>query len=106
MEFLNNSAFEENSGSQESWLSPLPGATKYIPFLDLQSQGSQMFTRRATSGAFPLIILSSKGANTASKAGPDGRIRWPGCLATEFESVKSLLGGTAPKFKSDGRIRY
>ncbi|PLW28845.1 hypothetical protein PCANC_18398 [Puccinia coronata f. sp. avenae] len=106
MEFLNDSAFEENSGSQESWLSPLPGTAKYIPFLDSQTQGLQMFTRRATSGAFPLIIPSSKGANTASKAGLDGRIRWPGFLATEFESVENLLGGTAPKFKSDGRIRY
>jgi hypothetical protein len=27
-------------------------------------------------------------------------------LATEFESVDNLLGGTAPEFKSDGRIRY
>ncbi|PLW47023.1 hypothetical protein PCASD_03940 [Puccinia coronata f. sp. avenae] len=43
---------------------------------------------------------------TASKAGSDGRIRWPRCLATKFESVDNLLGGTAPEFKSDGRIRY
>jgi hypothetical protein len=30
----------------------------------------------------------------------------PGCLATEFELVDNLLGGTAPKFKSDGCIQY
>jgi hypothetical protein len=68
MEFLNDAAFEENSGSQEFWLSPLPGATKYIPLLDLQTQGLQMFTRRAASGAFPLIIPSSKGADPKQNA--------------------------------------
>ncbi|PLW05842.1 hypothetical protein PCANC_28615 [Puccinia coronata f. sp. avenae] len=42
---------------------------------------------------------------TASKAGSDGRIRWPRCLATKFESVDNLLGGTAPEFKSDGPLQ-
>jgi hypothetical protein len=65
MEFLNNAAFEDNRGTQESWLSPLPGATKYVPFLDSQTQGSQVFTRSAAalSGAFPLIIPTRNGAN-------------------------------------------
>ncbi|PLW57473.1 hypothetical protein PCANC_02617 [Puccinia coronata f. sp. avenae] len=51
-------------------------------------------------------LLNSCYDLTASKAGSDGRIRWPGFLATEFELVDNLLGGTAPEFKSDGRIRY
>ncbi|PLW13341.1 hypothetical protein PCASD_08856 [Puccinia coronata f. sp. avenae] len=65
MEFLNNAAFEDNRGTQESWLSPLPGATKYVPFLDSQTQGSQVFTRSAAalSGAFPLIIPTRNGAD-------------------------------------------
>ncbi|PLW08047.1 hypothetical protein PCASD_24804 [Puccinia coronata f. sp. avenae] len=71
-------------------------------------------------------------ALTASNAGSDGRIqvyigcshpiqtrapghrvnqepiqtRWPNARATEFESVNDSLGGPAPEFESDGRIRY
>ncbi|PLW28345.1 hypothetical protein PCASD_17450 [Puccinia coronata f. sp. avenae] len=69
---------------------------------------------------------------TASNAGSDGRIRvyigcshpiqtrapghrvnqepiqtrWPNARATKFESVNDSLGGPAPEFESDGRIRY
>ncbi|PLW45379.1 hypothetical protein PCASD_03095 [Puccinia coronata f. sp. avenae] len=32
--------------------------------------------------------------------------RWPNARATEFESVNDSLGGPAPEFESDGRIRY
>ncbi|PLW43699.1 hypothetical protein PCASD_08293 [Puccinia coronata f. sp. avenae] len=57
-------------------------------------------------GATDLFIINHKLILTASAAGSDGRIQWPGCLATEFELVDNLLGGTAPKFKLDGRIRF
>ncbi|PLW29949.1 hypothetical protein PCASD_18897 [Puccinia coronata f. sp. avenae] len=69
---------------------------------------------------------------TASNAGSDGRIRvyigcshpiqtrapghrvnqepiqtrWPNARATKFESVNDSLGGPAPEFESDGRVRY
>ncbi|PLW14012.1 hypothetical protein PCASD_23163 [Puccinia coronata f. sp. avenae] len=73
MEFLNEAAFEEEYGSQESWLSPTPGAKKYVPFFDLQTQtqclqvqtqglqvvqGSQVIPRSVAAllGGFPLII--------------------------------------------------
>jgi hypothetical protein len=58
MEYLNHAAFEENSDLQESWLTPLPGATKYISFLDSQTQGLQVVTRSTVPAleAFPLII--------------------------------------------------
>ncbi|PLW56347.1 hypothetical protein PCANC_04066 [Puccinia coronata f. sp. avenae] len=32
--------------------------------------------------------------------------RWPNSRATEFELVNDSLGGPAPEFESDGRIRY
>ncbi|PLW24080.1 hypothetical protein PCASD_07850 [Puccinia coronata f. sp. avenae] len=72
MEFLNNTAFEENCGTQDSWLTPLPGATKYVPFLDSQTQGSQLVTRSAAtlSGAFPLILPTRTGANPKQNAPP------------------------------------
>jgi hypothetical protein len=65
IEYLNDAAFGEDSGSQESWLAPSPGTTKYTSFLDSQTQGSQVFTRSAAtpSGAFPLILLTRTGAN-------------------------------------------
>ncbi|PLW09936.1 hypothetical protein PCANC_23806 [Puccinia coronata f. sp. avenae] len=70
--------------------------------------------------------------HTASNAGSDGRIqvyigcshpiqtrapghrvnqepiqtRWPNARATKFESVNDSLGGPAPEFESDGRVRY
>ncbi|PLW24446.1 hypothetical protein PCASD_11581 [Puccinia coronata f. sp. avenae] len=70
MEYLNNAAFDDNSESQESWLTPLPGATKYIPFLDSQTQGSQVLSRSATasSGAFPLIVPTRNVSNPIQNA--------------------------------------
>ncbi|PLW36479.1 hypothetical protein PCANC_19245 [Puccinia coronata f. sp. avenae] len=73
-----------------------------------------------------------KPQHTASNAGSDGRIRvyigcshpiqtrapghrvnqepiqtrWPNARATKFELVNDSLGGPAPEFESDGRIRY
>ncbi|PLW32441.1 hypothetical protein PCANC_22784 [Puccinia coronata f. sp. avenae] len=32
--------------------------------------------------------------------------RWPNARATKFESVNDSLGGPAPEFESDGRVRY
>ncbi|PLW23494.1 hypothetical protein PCASD_13626 [Puccinia coronata f. sp. avenae] len=75
MEYLNDTAFDNNSESQESWLTPLPGATKYIPFLDSQTQGSpvqgsQVLARSAaaSSGAFPLIVPTRNVSNPFQNA--------------------------------------
>ena len=75
MEYLNNAAFDDNGESQESWLTPLPGATKYIPFLDSQTQGSpvqgsQVLARSAAAslGAFPLIVLTRNVSNPNQNA--------------------------------------
>ncbi|PLW23469.1 hypothetical protein PCASD_13630 [Puccinia coronata f. sp. avenae] len=75
MEYLNDAAFDNNSESQESWLTPSPGATKYIPFLDSQTQGSpvqgsQVLARSAaaSSGAFPLIVPTRNVSNPFQNA--------------------------------------
>ncbi|PLW29133.1 hypothetical protein PCASD_15996 [Puccinia coronata f. sp. avenae] len=77
MEYLNDATFDGNGESQESWLSPSPGATKYIPFLDSQTQGSpvqgsQVLTRSAAalSGAFPLIVPTRNVSNPNQNAPP------------------------------------
>jgi hypothetical protein len=124
MEFLNEAAFEEEYGSQESWLSPTPGAKNYVPFFDLQTQtqclqaqtqGSQVIPRSAAalSGGFPLIIparipdkpkqnapLPPSGAGTATPGGhtPFSGIPPPG--HTPFSGIPPLehtpLSGIPP----------
>ncbi|PLW17179.1 hypothetical protein PCASD_18135 [Puccinia coronata f. sp. avenae] len=77
MEYINNATFDENSESQDSWLAPSPGATKFIPFLDSQPQGSplqesQVIARSAADllGAFPLIIQTRNVASPNQNAPP------------------------------------
>ncbi|PLW17710.1 hypothetical protein PCASD_18682 [Puccinia coronata f. sp. avenae] len=74
MEFLNDAAFEEDNGSQESWLSPTPGAKKYVLFFNLQkqAQGSQVIPRSAAAllGAFLLIILARNPAKIKENVPP------------------------------------
>jgi hypothetical protein len=101
MEFLNEAAFEEEYGSQESWLSRTPGAKKYVPFFDLQTQtqclqaqtqglqvvqGSQVIPRSAAAslGGFPLIIPAKPKKNAplppsaAGTATPGGHTPFSG----------------------------
>ncbi|PLW29231.1 hypothetical protein PCASD_02162 [Puccinia coronata f. sp. avenae] len=94
MEILNNAAFEENCGTQDSWLTPSPGATKYVPFLDSQTQGSQLVTRSAAAllGAFPLILPTRTGADPKRNAPPQPcRLEWEPTQRTMCQPHQSPL---------------
>ncbi|PLW26645.1 hypothetical protein PCASD_22943 [Puccinia coronata f. sp. avenae] len=106
MEYLNNAAFGDENDSQDSWLSPSPGAKKYVPFLTLQTQtrsqaqthgsqaqtdGSPVVTRSAAalSGAFPLMLPPRNGAVPKQMAPPHHLV--PAPLPLEFSPVLEQL---------------
>ncbi|PLW40512.1 hypothetical protein PCASD_08857 [Puccinia coronata f. sp. avenae] len=76
MEYLNDAAFEDENDSQDSWLSPSPGAKKYVPFLtsqtqtrsQAQTQGSQAQTNGSPVVTGSQVVTRSAAALSVTAA--------------------------------------